>query len=159
MSASGACIRLKDAIGVGSRLTIKWHREQFSATARNCRADGTDYLLGLRRDSSGLDTPLANTVPERNATIKPSPTGSTPPPSSIAASERLQPSKPSAVRATAASRRRFEVPIAEKRPETPEKKLRQNADSESRNGQRSCSSRKESYATQTVLSPFLAPPA
>ena len=51
ISISGACIRLRDRIGVGSRLTIKWHREQFSAIARNCRRDGADYLLGVRRDN------------------------------------------------------------------------------------------------------------
>ena len=52
ISASGACIRLKNQIGVGSQLTIKWNREQFTAIARNCRADGQDYLLGVRRDST-----------------------------------------------------------------------------------------------------------
>jgi hypothetical protein len=52
ISASGACIRLKNQIGVGSRLTIKWNREQFAAIARNCRSDGQDYLLGVRRDGA-----------------------------------------------------------------------------------------------------------
>jgi len=49
-SLSGACIRVKAPIGVGSRLTVKWHREQFSAIARNCRRDGREFLLGVRRD-------------------------------------------------------------------------------------------------------------
>jgi PilZ domain len=68
ISTSGACIRLKHQIDVGSRLTIKWHREQFAAIARNCRADGADYLLGVRRDNSSLVDPRpTNPAPERSA--------------------------------------------------------------------------------------------
>jgi hypothetical protein len=51
-SASGACIRVKTPISVGSNLTIKWHREQFSGVARNCRSDGREFLLGVQRDGS-----------------------------------------------------------------------------------------------------------
>jgi hypothetical protein len=50
---SGACIRLKSPIAVGSRLTVKWHREHFSAVARNCRSDGREFLLGVRREPAG----------------------------------------------------------------------------------------------------------
>lgn len=39
-SLSGACIRTKRPVAIGSRLTIKWRREQFPAIARNCRRDG-----------------------------------------------------------------------------------------------------------------------
>ena len=49
-SSSGACVRVKRAFAIGSRLTIKWRREQFSAIAKNCRRDGRDFLLGVRRD-------------------------------------------------------------------------------------------------------------
>jgi hypothetical protein len=52
ISASGACLRVKSPIQVGARLTVKWHREQFAAVARNCRSDGMDFLLGVRRDES-----------------------------------------------------------------------------------------------------------
>jgi hypothetical protein len=48
-SKSGACIRVKRPLAIGSRLIIKWHREQFSAVARNCRQDGGDFLLGVWR--------------------------------------------------------------------------------------------------------------
>jgi len=48
-SKSGACIRVKRPLAIGSRLIIKWHREQFSAVARNCRQEGADFLLGVRR--------------------------------------------------------------------------------------------------------------
>ena len=59
LSTSGACIRLKDPIRIGCRLTIRWHREQFSAIARNCRSDGMDFLLGVRRDPSANALPAA----------------------------------------------------------------------------------------------------
>jgi hypothetical protein len=48
-SKSGACIRVKRPLAVGSMLTIKWYREQFCAVARNCRRDGREFLLGVRR--------------------------------------------------------------------------------------------------------------
>ncbi|HLV88124.1 MAG TPA: PilZ domain-containing protein [Candidatus Sulfotelmatobacter sp.] len=57
MSVSGACIRLKAPIRIGSRLTVKWHREQFSAVARNCRRDGGEFLLGVRRDGERATIP------------------------------------------------------------------------------------------------------
>jgi len=49
-SMSGACVRIKRPLAVGSRLTIRWHREQFSGIARNCRRDGRDFLLGVLRE-------------------------------------------------------------------------------------------------------------
>src|ERR1700688_407129 len=52
ISVSGACIRVKTPVTVGSKLVVKWQREQFFAVARNCRSDGRDFLLGVRRDSN-----------------------------------------------------------------------------------------------------------
>lgn len=49
-SRSGACIRVKRPFDIGANLTVKWHREQFSAVARNCRKDGRDFLLGVHRE-------------------------------------------------------------------------------------------------------------
>lgn len=53
-SKSGACVRLKRPLAVGSRITIKWQREQFPAIARNCRTDGGDFLLGVRRETESV---------------------------------------------------------------------------------------------------------
>jgi hypothetical protein len=50
-SLSGACVRIKRPLTVGLRLVIKWHREQFPGIARNCRRDGADFLLGVRREA------------------------------------------------------------------------------------------------------------
>ena len=58
-SPSGACIRVKTPITVGSKLIVKWQREQFSAVARNCRKDGRDFLLGVRRDPAPPSQPAA----------------------------------------------------------------------------------------------------
>jgi hypothetical protein len=51
-SVSGACIRIQRPVAVGSKLLVKWHREEFSAVARNCRSDGMEYLLGVRREAN-----------------------------------------------------------------------------------------------------------
>lgn len=58
-SLSGACIRVPRPFGIGSRVTVKWHREQFSAVARNCRKDGKDFLLGVRRENDVIHPPTA----------------------------------------------------------------------------------------------------
>lgn len=44
---------MKTPISIGARLMVKWHRENFSAVARNCRRDGREFLLGVRRDPTG----------------------------------------------------------------------------------------------------------
>ena len=46
-SKSGACVPINRPLAVGSRITVKWHREQFPAITRNCRGDGRDFLLGV----------------------------------------------------------------------------------------------------------------
>jgi len=50
-SRSGACVRVKLPFTVGSRVAIKWSREQFCAVAKNCRSDGRDFLIGVLRDA------------------------------------------------------------------------------------------------------------
>jgi hypothetical protein len=50
-STAGASIRLGKPLSVGSKLKIKWHREQFSGTVMNCRLDGRHYIIGILRDS------------------------------------------------------------------------------------------------------------
>jgi hypothetical protein len=65
-SPSGACIRIKMPIGVGSKLRIKWRFEQFSGTAKYCRSEGNEYLVGVQRDamtSPTLDPPVPVDVP------------------------------------------------------------------------------------------------
>ncbi len=49
-SSGGACIRLKQEISVGSAITIKWRREQFSGTVRHCKKVAFDYIVGIQRD-------------------------------------------------------------------------------------------------------------
>jgi hypothetical protein len=65
-SLSGACIRVQRPFTIGSRIIVKWHREQFTAVARNCRSDGHGFLLGLRRERDNskpaVQTPNAASV-------------------------------------------------------------------------------------------------
>ena len=49
-SAGGARIRVKTAIGVGSKLRIQWRFEQFSGVVKYCRAEGREFLVGIQRD-------------------------------------------------------------------------------------------------------------
>ena len=85
-SPSGACIRLKTPITVGSRLTIRWHREQFSAVARNCRSDGRDFQLGVHKETSSSGDKIS----------KPSPSGveKAPPPVNSLPTPKLLPDIP-----------------------------------------------------------------
>jgi hypothetical protein len=50
-SAGGACIRIKTPIPVGLKLRIHWRFEHFSGTAKYCRKDGIEYLVGIHRDA------------------------------------------------------------------------------------------------------------
>lgn len=52
-STSGACVRLKRPLAVGCVVNIRWQREQFSAVARNCRKEGRDFVIGVRREAEG----------------------------------------------------------------------------------------------------------
>jgi len=58
-SVSGACIRVRTPITVGSSLTVKWQREQFSGVARNLRRDGGEFLLGIQKDATTCAAPAS----------------------------------------------------------------------------------------------------
>jgi hypothetical protein len=51
-SDGGACIRVRTPIAAGSKLRIQWRFEQFSGTAKYCRSEGLEYLVGIQRDTS-----------------------------------------------------------------------------------------------------------
>jgi hypothetical protein len=55
-SAGGACIRIKTPIGVGARLRIQWRFDRFSGTAKYCRGEGREYVVGIQRDS--VESPI-----------------------------------------------------------------------------------------------------
>lgn len=52
LSDGGSCIRVSDPIGVGSKLVVQWHRGNFSGTVVQCRQQGGDYILGIKRDAA-----------------------------------------------------------------------------------------------------------
>ncbi len=57
-SAGGACIRVQRPIVVGSKLRIQSRLEHFSGTARYCRTEGMEYLVGIQRDTT--ESPIPN---------------------------------------------------------------------------------------------------
>jgi hypothetical protein len=130
ISTSGACIRLRDHIGIGSRLTIKWHREQFSAVARNCRVDGTDFLLGVRRDNSPVAEPVPARAEVAAAEAHPSPSSSGA--SSVPAREAAPVPRAAAMPESTGSSKTIRTPIGEKHAATVVKKSPPLSDSELR---------------------------
>jgi len=50
-SLSGACIRLKPQIQVGTKLRVQWRWEEFTGVARYCRNDGREHVVGIQRDT------------------------------------------------------------------------------------------------------------
>src|SRR5271166_3113799 len=99
-SAGGACIRVKTPIGVGAKLRIQWRFENFSGTARYCRSDGKEYLVGIQRDLPESPNPTqavpATAVPQKAPPQKVLTSGGIP--VSIINTQSLPPeSKPSGV--------------------------------------------------------------
>lgn len=87
-SPGGACIRVKLPISVGSKLRIQWRFEQFSGTAKYCRSEGREYLVGIQRDTA------KNPVPVEPVSAK----ASTPEAESVA---KVRESKPNEIPAAA----------------------------------------------------------
>jgi hypothetical protein len=56
-SAGGACIRVKAPIVVGAKVKIKSHHENFSGTARYCRTESGEFLIGIQRDPANSPLP------------------------------------------------------------------------------------------------------
>jgi hypothetical protein len=50
-SHRGMSMRMKNAIRVGSHVTVKWGSEQDSGTVTNCRREKDHYVIGVKRDA------------------------------------------------------------------------------------------------------------
>jgi len=114
-SVSGACIRLKTPITIGSKIFVKWHREQFAAVARNCRSDGREFLLGVRRETTHLQTtPEINTSKPSDAANVTEPAAAAPLDLTPHSSPRAQdvPSKPEATQNQSAAPSSLSVPAS-----------------------------------------------
>lgn len=75
-SVSGACIRLRSQIKVGTKLNIQWRWEKFTGIAKYCRSEGRDFLVGLQRAaeskaSSEKTVPIVQPVVAPREEIKP----------------------------------------------------------------------------------------
>ncbi len=51
-SVGGLCVRIKDPIPVGSKITIKWGSEQVAGTVTNSHRQRSEYVIGIKRDAS-----------------------------------------------------------------------------------------------------------
>jgi hypothetical protein len=68
-SISGVCVRVKSRIDVGAKVRIQSRWDEFSGTARYCRSDGQEYLVGIQRESG------EHTIPKQIAETAPNPEG------------------------------------------------------------------------------------
>ena len=75
-SPSGACLRVKVPVTIGSAMRVNSYRERFSGTARYCRTDRRDFVVGIQKDKNvsrfltDVMVPnLAPSVPSRNVPI------------------------------------------------------------------------------------------
>jgi hypothetical protein len=51
-SPSGACLRVKVPVAIGSAMKVNSYRERFSGTTRYCRTDRRDFVVGLQKDKN-----------------------------------------------------------------------------------------------------------
>jgi hypothetical protein len=79
-SPSGACLRVKVPVAIGSAMKVNSYRERFSGTARYCRTDRRDFVVGLQKDKNVNRFPtdvaapaLPLSVPARNAALPTAP--------------------------------------------------------------------------------------
>jgi hypothetical protein len=77
-STGGACIRVKLPIEAGSKVRIQSRLDDFSGTARHCRADGREFLIGIQRDvaedvssNQGHDTNRQKSKPGAGRSVDP----------------------------------------------------------------------------------------
>jgi len=77
-SPSGACLRVKVPVAIGSAMRVNSYRERFSGTARYCRTDRRDFIVGIQKDKNvsrfltDVMVPnLAPSVPSRNVPTPP----------------------------------------------------------------------------------------
>lgn len=50
-SHRGMSLRMKNAVRVGSHVTVKWGSEQDSGTVTHCRREKDGYILGIQREA------------------------------------------------------------------------------------------------------------
>jgi len=120
-SLSGACVRVKQPFNIGSRLTIKWCREQFSGVAKNCRKDGKDFLLGVRRE------PVESlSLPDRKVAQPKTPPAKEKPRIETSDSPAPQPQSTAGIPADAASPKRYFSGPLQNTARTPEARRKAN---------------------------------
>ncbi|MFY9949296.1 MAG: hypothetical protein WAK27_11395 [Candidatus Sulfotelmatobacter sp.] len=66
-SQSGACIRMKKPVEVGTKLRVWGRFEEFSGVVRYCRSEDWDYVVGLQRESESASTEKQATVQDGSA--------------------------------------------------------------------------------------------
>ncbi len=70
-SPSGACIRLRAPIQIGSTIRVNWRWGEFTGVTKYCRRDGMEYVTGIQRHTEEMvQTPPLRIGPQsENAAI------------------------------------------------------------------------------------------
>ena len=73
-SASGACLRTKQRINVGTRVHVQWRWDNFSGVVKYCKQEESTYRVGIRRDPKPSTVePWLERKPETKPEAKPEP--------------------------------------------------------------------------------------
>jgi hypothetical protein len=49
-SQNGLSVRMNEAVGDGSHVTVRWGSEQFSGVVTNCRLQKAHFVVGVKRE-------------------------------------------------------------------------------------------------------------
>jgi hypothetical protein len=56
-SPGGACIRIKEEIAVGAKVTVQWPHGHITGTVIYCNRRREEYVLGIQRDTTESPDP------------------------------------------------------------------------------------------------------
>ncbi len=101
-SPSGACIRIKSPVTVGSILNVSGYREHFAGVTMYCRNERGAYLVGILKDSARNFVAAAAALPSRSARVAP-PRENAPHEAHVVAPPVIQPPSQAQESATAAT--------------------------------------------------------
>jgi hypothetical protein len=65
-SLSGACIRMKKSVEVGTKVKVHGRFEEFSGVVKYCRSEDWDYVVGVQRETG-------STLTEKQAVVRDQP--------------------------------------------------------------------------------------
>jgi hypothetical protein len=72
-SPSGACVRVRVPVAIGSIMKVNSYRERFSGIARYCRTERRDFVVGIQKDKNTSRLSAGVIAPNLQSTVPPQP--------------------------------------------------------------------------------------